>query len=147
VSRQSETKKARRRKRRAGREATWFSEPMVQDALAADSAAGGIGEAVAGIDDWITARGWVLDADNADEVVSWVYPPSAASFVDQDREPVTRVWITLVEDDDEVVLEFGAAVVGAGAEDGVYVLNPDSLAENLALLEAYRIGLPRPEFA
>jgi hypothetical protein len=138
VSRQSQAKKARRRKRQSAREATWIRESMV--------AADGIGEAVADIDDWIAARGWVLDAENADDVVSWVYPPSAASFGDEDREPVTRVWITLVEDDDEVVLEFGAAVVGAGADDGVYVLDPDSLAEDLAVLEAYRPGLPRPEF-
>ena len=138
MSRQSEAKKARRRKRQSARGVTWIPESMV--------AADGISEAVADIDDWITARGWVLDAENADDVVSWVYPPSAASFGDEDREPVTRVWITLVEDDDEVVLEFGAAVVGAGADDGVYVLDPDSLAENLAVLEAYRLGLPRPEF-
>jgi hypothetical protein len=120
---------------------------VVEGHVAADSIADGIGEAVADIDDWITARGWVLDAENANDVVSWVYPPSAASFGDEDREPVTRVWITLVEDDDEVVLEFGAAVVGAGADDGVHVLDPDSLAEYLAVLEAYRPGLPRPEFA
>jgi hypothetical protein len=138
VSRQSQAKKARRRKRQAAREVTWIPESI-------GDAADGIGEAVADIDDWITERGWVLDAENADDVVSWVYPPSAASFGDEDREPVTRVWITLVEDDDEVVLEFGAAVVGAGADDGVYVLDPDGLADDLAVLEAYRPGLPRPE--
>ena len=138
MSRQSQAKKARRRKRQAAREVTWIPESI-------GDAADGIGEAVADIDDWITERGWVLDAENADDVVSWVYPPSAASFGDEDREPVTRVWITLVEDDDEVVLEFGAAVVGAGADDGVYVLDPDGLADDLAVLEAYRPGLPRPE--
>ena len=139
MSRQSQAKKARRRKRQAAREVTWIPESI-------GDAADGIGEAVADIDDWITERGWVLDAENADDVVSWVYPPSAASFGDEDREPVTRVWITLVEDDDEVVLEFGAAVVGAGADDGVYVLDPDGLADDLAVQEAYRPGLPRPEF-
>jgi hypothetical protein len=146
VSRQSQAKKARRRKRQAAREVSWIPESVIEDTVAAGSVAGGIGEAVAAIDDWITDRGWVLDAENADDVVSWVYPPSAASFDDEDREPVTRVWITLVEDDDEVVLEFGAAVVGAGADDSVYVLDPDGLAEDLAVLEAYRPGLPRPEF-
>ena len=40
----------------------------------------------------------------------------------------------------------GKAVVGAGADDGVYVLDPDGLADDLAVLEAYRPGLPRPEF-
>ncbi len=137
MSRQSESKKARRRKRQAAR----------QEFTAADDAAGAIGEAVADIDEWITARGWALDAGNSHNVVSWVFPPSAATFDDEDREPVTRVWITLVEDDDEVVLEFGAALVGACDDDGVYVLDPDSLADDLAALEAYREGSSRPELA
>lgn len=145
MSRQSEAKKARRRKRQVAREATWIPESMGADTVT-DDAAGGIAEAVAGIDDWISARGWVLDDEHVHHVVSWVYPPSAASLRDQDREPVTRVWITVAEDDDEVVLEFGAAVVGAGPDDAVYVLDPDRLADDLAVLEAYRPGLPRPEF-
>ncbi len=141
MSRQSESKKARRRKRQAARQ-----EFLAADDTA-DDTADAIGEAVADVDEWITARGWVLDAENSHNLVSWVYPPSAASFADEDRESVTRVWITLVEDDDEVVLEFGAALVGACEDDGVNVLDPDSLADDLAALEAYREGSPRPELA
>lgn len=132
-------KKARRRKRQAARQSDFGG------VLAVDDAADAIVEAVADIDEWLTSRGWVLDRENADDLVSWVYPPSAAVFDDQDREPVTRVWITVVEDDDEVVVEFGAALVGAGDDDGVYVLDPDRLAEHLTVLEAYRPGLPGPE--
>ena len=145
MSRQSEArktaKKARRRKRRTA-QSTWVPESEHQDNAAADA----IGEAVADIDDWITARGWVLD-DNVQDLVNWVYPPSAASFGDQEREPVTRIWITVVEDDDEVVLEFGAALVGAGGDDAIYVLDPDALADEIAALENYRPGLPKPELA
>jgi hypothetical protein len=137
MSRQSEAKRARRRKRQAAR----------QEAVAADETADAIAEAIADIDEWITARGWALDAENSRHVLSWVYPPSAATFDDEDREPVTRVWITLIEDDDQVVLEFGAALVGARDEDGVYLLDPDSLADDLAALEDYRDGSPRPELA
>lgn len=136
MSRQSEAKKARRRKRQAARQETWI-----------DDTADGIAEAVADIDEWITARGWALDAGNSHNLVSWVYPPSATTFDDEDREPVTRVWITLVEDDDEVVLEFGAALVGGCEADGVYILDPDRLADDLAALESYREGSPRPELA
>jgi hypothetical protein len=135
-------KKARRRKRQAAQQAAWTPADD-----SADPTADAIGEAVADIDDWITARGWLLDADTAEDLVSWVYPPSAATFEDADREPVTRVWITVEEDDDEVALEFGAAPVGAGPGDTVYTLDPDRLADNLAALEAYRPGSPPPELA
>lgn len=132
-------KKARRRKRQAVREAAWLPEAVLTDPADA------IDEAVAGIDDWIGARGWELDTETSAGLISWVYPPSAVSSDDEDREPVTRMWITVAEDDDAVVLEFGAALVGSGADDEVYLLDPDTLAEDVAALEAYRPGLPRPE--
>ena len=70
MSRQSEArktaKKARRRKRRTA-QSTWVPESEHQDNAAADA----IGEAVADIDDWIIARGWVLD-DNVQDLVNWV---------------------------------------------------------------------------
>lgn len=100
-------------------------------------------DAVAALDDWLTARGWLLDEHESTSVVSWAYPPSAAAFDDESREPVTRIWVTVTEDDAEVLVEFGAAVVGA--DDGVYVLDPDRLADHVAELEAYRPGSPRPE--
>lgn len=104
-----------------------------------------ITEAVAGLDDWLTTRGWVLDEYGGTGVVSWAYPPSAAVVDDESREPVTRMWVTVTEDDAEVLVEFGAAVVGAGEDGGVYVLDPDRLADHVAALEAYRPGSPRPE--
>lgn len=111
---------------------TWI--PETDDAIT---------DAVAGLDDWLTARGWVLDQHDSAGVVSWAYPPSAAAPDDESREPVTRMWVTVTEDDAEVLVEFGAAVVGA--DDGVYVLDPDRLGDHVAELEAYRPGSPPPE--
>ena len=144
MSRDSQAKKARRRKRQAARDANWIPEPALE-AVLADDDVDEITEAVAGIDEWITARGWVLDVENSADLVSWVYPPSAAEFDDEEREPVTRVWITVTEDDEEVVLEFGAALAGFGADDDLYALDPDALADGIAALESYRTGSPRPE--
>lgn len=145
MSRQSDAKRARRRKRQATRDSSWIAAPVFEE-LRADESADAIGDAVAGIDEWISGRGWVFDAENAQDLVSWVYPPSAAEFDDEDCEPVTRIWITVAEGDDEVVLEFGAVLVGAGRDDESHLLDPDSLAEEVAALEGYRPGSPKPEF-
>lgn len=101
-------KKARRRKRQAVR---WAPEPVPDEEVDA------IGAALADVDDWVADRGWVLDATDFDNLVSWVYPPSAADVDDEATEPVTRIWITVSEDDEEVVLEFGAVLVGTGRAD------------------------------
>lgn len=143
MSRSSDAKKARRRKRRAARDAYWVPQSALDRMQADDDRIDAIDEAMADIDDWLTTRGWVFDTETTD-VISWFYPPSAAQFDDDDLEPVTRIWITLDEDDDEVVLEFGSVLVGSGADGEPYVLDPDSLEENIAALEAYRPGLPRP---
>ena len=134
MSRQSEAKKARRRKRRAGREPWSDPEESV-----------GIDQAVALVDAWLVERGWILDGDHSEDLVCWFYPPSAVEFPDPDVEPVTRLWITVEENDDEVVLEFGAMLVGARGVDDVYVLDPDTLTDDIASLEAYRPDSPKPE--
>lgn len=144
MSRKSQAKQARRKKRQTAREASWIPEPLfdaVRDAAESDPVA----EALADIDDRMAERGWVLDDSNSDRLLSWVYPPSAGEFDDEDREPVSRIWITIEENDDAVVLEFGATLVGDGSEAETYVLDPDSLDDDVAALEAYRPGLPRPE--
>jgi hypothetical protein len=146
MSRKSQAKQARRKKRQAARDASWIPEPAFEELVGADDTADAIGEAVAAIDEWLSSRGWGLDSESAENLVSWFYPPSAVESDDEEREPVTRIWITVVENDEEVVLEFGAALVGAGGDDETYVLDPETLAEGIAALEAYRPGLPRPEF-
>lgn len=143
MSRKSDAKKARRRKRQATRDASWLPVPVVERILADEDRLDAIDAAVAEIDDWLSPRGWVLDTDNTD-VVSWYFPASVAEFDDDDIEPVTRIWIALEEDDDEVVLEFGSVLVGFRPDDEPYVLDPDTLAVDIDALEAYRSGLPRP---
>ena len=147
MSRHSQAKKARRRKRQAARDAAWTPASALQDVLAADTESDEIGDAVGAIDEWIVGRGWILDTNNAgDHLVSWVYPPSVAHFDDDGREPVTRIWIVVEEDDDELELAFGAALVGAGATeaDGLYLLDPQTLPDDIGALESYRPGLPLP---
>ncbi len=157
MSRSSEAKRARRRKRHAGRDSTWvpdalFGELLAERAQDADEDAGpdagpeAVADAVAGVDEMMTGRGWVLDeASIGNDLVSWVYPPSAVESADRSVEPVTRMWIAVHEDDSEVELTFGATLAGSGpADDGPHRLDPDRLADALAALEAYRAGDPPP---
>ncbi len=144
MSRDSQAKRARRRKRRAARDESWIPGPRFDQVLAS-AESDPVAEALADVDDWMAERGWVLDDEVADRLVSWFYPPSAAEFDGEDREPVTRIWITAGQDDETVVLEFGATLVGDGGDDDPYLLDPDSLEDDVAALEAYRPGSPRPE--
>ena len=145
MSRDSQAKKARRRKRQVARDAAWVPAPAFEEAVSAETDFDEIGEAVAAIDEWLVGRGWLLDTDNAGEgLLSWVYPPSAAEFDDDQREPVTRIWIVVEQDDDELELAFGAAVVGAADGDGGYLLDPQTLPDDIGALESYRPGLPLP---
>ncbi|MBU3705480.1 MAG: hypothetical protein FGM50_02205 [Mycobacterium sp.] len=131
-----QAKKARRTKRRAHRDARWQAINTELNAMAEQ-----VASAAKRFDAWITSRGWIIDADNAtDEVVSWVYPPSAAE-VPPDAEQVTRVWIAIVGEEDDFPRRVSAAVVGTdGHADGHYVLSPDALVDRIETLEAYRAG-------
>lgn len=146
-------KQARRRKRLAGRDTRWLAPA---DA-GVDGLADEIAVAAADFDTWMTSRGWVLDAENAtDDVVSWVYPPSAME-VDaaeeaavgnaEESEPVTRVWIAIVGEDEDFPHRVNAVLVGTGMDAvGLYRVTPEALVEGIETLEAYRPGDPRPEF-
>ena len=57
---------------------------------------------------------------------------------------MTRIWIVVEQDDDELELAFGAAVVGAADGDGGYLLDPQTLPDDIGALESYRPGLPLP---
>ena len=147
MSRDSQAKRARRRKRQAARDAAWLPAPVFEEVRTAETEFGEIDEAIAAIDEWLAGRGWVLDSENsADHLVSWVYPPSAAKFDDSDSESVTRIWIVVDEDDEELELSFGAALVGAGSADdqGLFLLDPETLPDDIGALESYRAGSPVP---
>lgn len=139
-----QAKKARRTRRRADRDARWHAINTELNAMAEQ-----VASAAKRFDAWITSRGWMIDADNAtDEVVSWVYPPSAAE-VPPGTEPVTRVWIAVVGEEDDFPRRVSAAVVGTdrhaeGHAEGHYVLSPDALVDRIETLEAYRAGEELP---
>lgn len=133
-------KQARRRKRLADRDVRGFG-PVDQEL---DELAEEVASAAKEFDGWITSRGWVIDADNAtDDVVSWVYPPSAASDAGGagDLEPVTRVWIAIVGGEDDFPQRVGAVLVGTGADGvGSYAVHPGRLVDCIEAVEAYRPG-------
>lgn len=141
-------KKTAKRQRRNKRRAVRIVNPLGPIDAELDELAEQIASAAKKFDAWITSRGWLLDADNAtDEVVSWVYPPSAAQ-VAEDAESVSRVWIAIVGGDDDFPRTVKAAVVGTAADGvGYYSVSPDRLVDRIEALEAYRPGDPAPEIA
>ncbi|MGI9123337.1 MAG: hypothetical protein ACR2JM_01090 [Mycobacterium sp.] len=140
MSRDSAAKKARRKKRKGTREANWITETD-GSGQSPEEEFDELTQAVSDINEWMVGRGWVFDTEVAEEMVSWLYPPSEAEVDAEDAEPMSRVWIAVDEDDDEVALVFGAMLVGSGDDGtGVYVIEPDRLADGVAALEAYRHG-------
>ena len=137
MSRNSQAKKARRKKRQITREVRWAPDQ------------GGAGDtallsAAQEFDEWIVSRGWTFDEENSAEgLVTWYYEPSA-SDIDGEDEPVTRVWFTVNGGEDDFPRVVNAVLVGSGEDDGIFMLSPHLLAERVAELEAYRPGDPQP---
>ncbi|WP_197377094.1 hypothetical protein [Mycolicibacterium baixiangningiae] len=126
MSKRSQAKKARRRKRQAARGPRW--EPGADNDLEI-------------VDGELTSNGWEFDVEfSTDEMATWFYPPSGISSEDETVETVTRIWLTAEE-------EWHVILVGSG-EDGVdFVFSADSLLDNLETIEGYRAGDPVPDFA
>ncbi|MGI9164744.1 MAG: hypothetical protein ACR2JI_17755 [Mycobacterium sp.] len=141
MSRNSQAKKARRKKRQTTREARWTpTEP----AGALDDPAAQLLSAAEQFDDWIVSRGWTFDEENSAEgLATWFYEPSAIEIDDED-EPVTRVWFTVNGGEDDFPNAVNAVLVGSDEDDGVFTLSPDLLVQRVAEIEAYRPGDPRP---
>jgi hypothetical protein len=136
VSRRSQQKQARRKKRRAARDARWIPDTVL-DELSDDIELAAILES---FDTRITERGWVFDEDASDEESAlWSYPPSAAESAPGDVAAVTTIVMTA--DDDGVV----AHVVFVGTADD-YQFDIDELFEHVERVEAYRLGGPVPDF-
>nr|WP_090340763.1 hypothetical protein [Mycolicibacterium malmesburyense] len=136
MSRRSDAKKARRRKRQAARNDRWIPD-NVMDSLTEETATAAVLEA---FDARITERGWVFDDELSDEESAlWFYPPSQAEVPDEDLVSVTTVVLT-ADDDADV-----AHVVFVGTADD-YQFNFDELFESLDVIEAYRLGDPAPTF-
>ncbi|MDZ4267170.1 MAG: hypothetical protein U1D00_16000 [Mycobacterium sp.] len=138
MSRRSDAKKARRRKRQAARGQAWLPEDASER----------IAEIVADLEDFdarLTQRGWVFseesDDDSDDDVgVVWFWPPSYAEVADSEMATATVVALIEAEGGDI------AHVVFVGADDD-YQFGLEELFEHIETIEAYRIGEPLPVFA
>ncbi|MGY4710839.1 hypothetical protein ACXDF8_14975 [Mycolicibacterium sp. CBM1] len=149
MSRSSDAKKARRKKRQSTRDARWIPE-QVMETLVGDDFDDELGQAVETFDQWLISRGWTFDTDFSTEtLLSWFYQPSAAEFSDERHETVTRAWISFTGDGDDFPERVSAVLVGtAGAEHGaVYVVAPEVLLAHIEEVEAYRHGDAVPVLA
>ncbi|OBG17631.1 hypothetical protein A5765_05850 [Mycolicibacterium celeriflavum] len=137
MSRRSDAKKARRRKRQVARNERWVPDG-VMDALTDQTATAAVLEA---FDARITERGWVFDDELSDEESAlWFYPPSHADVPDEDLVNVTTIVLT-ADDVADVV-----HVVFVGTADD-YQFDFEELFDSVEVIEAYRLGDPPPSFA
>jgi hypothetical protein len=134
VSRRTEAKKARRNKRRAGRDANWIPQDVLEDLTEEVELA----DVLEAFDELVTQRGWTLDDESSDERgVAWVYEPSHDNSDEYEGHPTT-IWIHETESD-------WIYLVFIGSREG-YRFEPEAILEHLDTIEAYRLGDPLPEF-
>jgi hypothetical protein len=128
VSRSSAAKKARRKKRRTGRDDRWLPADVHADV-----------EGVTRIATEIIGRGWEFDSEfSTENFITWFYSPSAAEVDDESTEPVTRIWLS-------DPAEPHVILVGSTEDDGVdYQFSVEDLFARLDEIEAYRLGDPLP---
>ena len=134
MSRKSQAKQARRKKRRAIQNSRWIPDTVL-DGLSDDIELAAVLER---LDERITERGWVFDEElSDDESALWYFIPSTAEVPD-DGEVVPVTTIAMTSDDAEVV-----HVVFVGTADD-YQFGLEELFENLEVIEGYRMGEPDP---
>lgn len=137
MSRQTDAKKARRKKRQASRTANWLPDDVLDELVTTQAA---IATDLEAFDERITQRGWEFDEDESDdEFAFWFYGPSAAEVDGDDLAPVTTIWMSADEDAEIVHL----MLVGA-SDDSEF--SPDVFLEHAEVIEAYRVGDPAPTF-
>ena len=137
MSRKSQAKQARRKKRRTVQNSRWLPETVL-DGLSGDIELAAVLER---LDERITERGWAFDEElSDDESALWYFIPSTAEVPD-DGEVVPVTTIAMTSDDAEIV-----HVVFVGTADD-YQFGLEELFENLDVIEGYRIGNPIPQFA
>lgn len=136
MSRQSQAKQARRKKRRATQDARWVPNTVL-DGHSDDIELAAVLEQ---FDERITQRGWVFDEElSDDESVLWTFQPSAAEVSDEEVVAVTTIAVT---SDDSGEL---AHVVFVGTADN-YQFELAELFDHLNAIESYRLGDPVPTF-
>jgi hypothetical protein len=123
----ADSKKARRNKRRAKRDANWIPDTVL-DGIVDDAE---LVEDLESFDTRITERGWTFDDEQSDEeFVIWFYPPSGAE-VAEGVEPVTTIWMHVAENAEFVHL----IPVGTATDQP---MTPDEFFERIDAIEAYR---------
>ncbi|MHA0285268.1 hypothetical protein ACXYX3_02335 [Mycobacterium sp. C3-094] len=134
MSRRSEQKKARRKKRRAVRDEGWIPARVLEQLeIASDLQA---------FDEQLTERGWEFSEDIDDEAgAAWYWVPSEADVPDEDEVVNVTVALLSPEEDGKIV-----HVVFVGTADD-YQFGVEEFLANLDVIEAYRLGDSIPEFA
>ena len=131
MSRASDKKRARRKKRQNARDRWWIPSDALEKIEAAAE--------LETFDFQLTERGWVFPEDD-DAGVLWIWPDSAAD-VDHDAGTADATVIMLSPEEDGQI----AHVVFVG-DDADYQFNLDELFEHIDAIEAYRMGDPIPAF-
>ena len=138
MSRLSDAKKARRRKRQAARDSGWVPREVVEQLTALqDSGQLAVVADLAEFDERITERGWTFDEDEFGDEYAWCYEPSGAEVTDGIE--VTARWRDAAEDGEIVHLTF------VGTVDH-HEFTRDELFEHLDAIEAFRAGDRLPVF-
>ncbi|OBI80754.1 hypothetical protein [Mycobacterium sp. E740] len=139
MSKRTDAKKARRRKRQAARDRLWLPEERHQELTAQ------LDEVIGGLEDFaerLAERGWEYSEDPDDEVgVVWYWPPSFSDVEDPDESVAATVVALLEAEGGEI-----AHVVFVGTDDD-YQFDLDELFDHIEQIEAYRSGDPLPTFA
>ena len=137
MSRKSQAKQARRKKRQAAQNSRWIPDTVL-DEFSDDIELAAVLER---LDERITERGWVFDEELSDEESAlWYFIPSTAE-VPEDAEVVPVTTIAMTSEEADIV-----HVVFVGTADD-YQFGLDELFENLDVIEGYRLGNPIPQFA
>ena len=136
MSRKSQAKQARRKKRQAAQNSRWIPDTVL-DEFSDDIELAAVLER---LDERITERGWVFDEELSDEESAlWYFIPSTAE-VPEDAEVVPVTTIAMTSEEADI-----AHVVFVGTADD-YQFGLDELFENLDVIEDYRMGNPIPQF-
>ena len=150
MSKRTGAKEARRKKRRAARDANWIPAEVLEDLTDAYSDDIEVAAELERFDERITRRGWTFDEEfSEDGFASWYHAPSADEVDEPHLEPVTRICASANDNSDlsDRAPAFPQAVsvflVGA---DEIYVLTPDELFEHLEVIESHRAGDRPPVF-
>jgi hypothetical protein len=149
VSKRTEAKKARRKKRRAVRDVRWLPGAML-DQLA-ETTDLEIADELDRFDQRLTERGWTFDEEFSEEgFASWVYAPSGAEVDEPDHEGVTRICASAGDTSDREdgcpPFPDGVSVFLVG-DCEIHTFAADEVFEHITVIEAHRYRDPCPVFA